>query len=143
MNKKTTETVPLSVGEQFLYESIVSLMGRLFLPDNMNSYACCYDILGRIDLKGRRVSADLRRLCEERNISIEKKRLEMFLMLESDVHMRKKWESYMLASGKDKSLEWDKVFGRVKSFISPLWSAMCEDGFYLCDWIGELGRYMD
>ena len=143
MTKTTTDIVSESVEEQFLYESIVSIMTRLFLPDNMNSYACCYDILGRIDLKGRKATADLKRIFDERGISIEKKRLEMFKICESDVHMRQKWSDYAEASGKSDEMDWNKVYGRIWDFISPLWSALCEDSFYLSDWIGELGRYMD
>ena len=143
MNKTTYKTVPDQVEEQLLYESIVSVMERLFLPDNMNSYACCYDILGRIDIKGRKVSVDLKDLFSEKGISIDKKRLEMFLLCETDVYMRKKWDSYAASTGKPEEMTWDVVYGRIKDFISPLWSAMCEDGFYLSDWIGELGRYLD
>jgi len=143
MNKTTSEAVSLQVEEQFLYESIVSVMTRLFLPDNMNSYACCYDILGRSDIRGRRATADLRRIFSERNISIEKKRLDMFMLCETDVYMRKKWEHYTRISGKTDAPAWEEVYGRIWDFISPLWSAMCEDGFYLCDWIGTLGRYLD
>ena len=143
MKKTTNESVSFQVEEQFLYESIVSVMTRLFLPDNMNSYACCYDILGRTDIKGRRATADLMRIFSEKGISIEKKRLEMFRLCESDVCMRKKWEHYVKVSGKTDAPAWEEVYGRINDFITPLWTAICEDEFYLCDWIGGLGRYMD
>ena len=119
MNKTTSEAVSLQVEEQFLYESIVSVMTRLFLPDNMNSYACCYDILGRSDIRGRRATADLRRIFSERNISIEKKRLDMFRLCETDVYMRKKWEHYTRISSVPLSQFCLQESSRISSMRQP------------------------
>jgi len=143
MKITTEKNVSYTVEERFLYECLVSIMGRLFLPDNMSSYAECYNILGRIELKGRKACADIRDIFSEKGITIEKKRLDMFLLCDKDVYMRTKWEEYVETSQSKTNASWEEVYGRIVDFISPLWNALCEDEFYLCDWIGELGRYLD
>ena len=108
----------------------------------MGVYERIYDALGLLNFEGRPFQKKLEQYCEERQIVMDETRYKQMERYLNYPYMIKKWQAYRKRQ-KRQLPEWETVYGRLWTFLMPLWSAALQGLIYLGSWIPDLGRYLD
>lgn len=128
--------------EHIVAESLAQIIEKLELLNDLGCYQEVHGIIHREALDARIVQEQLGRLCRERHILPEEKRMTMLLEYRSYSYMRKRWNRY-LKTEKMTSPAWDEVMSDMEQFLKPIWEMILEDTIFIADWMPELQRFLD
>lgn len=127
--------------ESILAEDLFELMRKLELITDMEAYAEANEILKEYSISGRYILEEFTLMGEKEPKVVSMKRLEQITSYKNYGYMKKRWQQYERAHGKEKE-EWETVLTRILSFLGPVWKALCEDVVFFDDWMPELERFL-
>lgn len=127
--------------ENVLSEVTFEIMRKLELISDMKAYDQMNDILKTHTINGRRVLDELKAMGEKEPKVISMKRLEMIRSYIDYGYMKKRWLQYV-KKNPEKNEEWEKVMERLVAFLTPIWTALCENEIFFDDWMPELERFL-
>ena len=74
------------------------------------------------------------------------RRLEQLGGYRSYTYMKKRWNRYCKRQDKlsehHDSAGWEETLDLILDFLTPVWSAFCNDEIFYDDWMPELGRFL-
>ena len=127
--------------ESILAESLFEIMRKLELISDMEAYAEANEILKEYSISGRYILEEFTTMSEKEPKVVSMKRLEQVSSYKNYGYMKKRWQQYERAHGKDKE-DWEAVVTRILSFLAPVWKALCENEIFFDDWMPELERFL-
>ena len=127
--------------EVLLAERFMEITTKLELIQDMSAYYDVFFLLNHESVDGRKVKDYIRILCDNKNIKMDKNRVEHIVQYEEYPYMRKKWKSF-LRPEKATELKWSDVIERFVHFYHPIWDAIVEDRVFFGDWMPELNRFL-
>jgi hypothetical protein len=128
--------------EYITADCMSEILEKLELINDMSVYQKLYTILTREPLDGRKIQQQLTLKCQEKNISIDQKRMDILLTYHDYTYMKKKWKKYLKSENKA-TPSWEEVTDAVNAMFVPVWKIMMEDIIFLGAWMPELLRYLD
>lgn len=141
-NNNQKVTIRCFPDEYVMIEKFLDILEKLEFVNDFSIYMNLYEILRRQPVSGRKVWELLNKSCKKRGIPIEPQRFELLASYRTSSYMKKKWKAYLRHEKKTEP-SWEEVTRLIDAFFSNIWKCMCQDVFYLGDWIPELGRFMD
>ena len=142
MEASKTSPIPCYPLEEQFFDDLAEALKNLELIRDMGVYERIYDALGLLSFEGRPFQKKLEQYCEERQIVMDETRYKQMERYLNYPYMIKKWQAYRKRQ-KRQLPEWETVYGRLWTFLMPLWSAALQGLIYLGSWIPDLGRYLD
>lgn len=142
MEKNKTMEYLQYPAEIILAEQLFSILEKMELIPDMQSYACVYEILKNEAVDGRHVREMLWKFCKAAHFSLESDRAEDILSYKNYTYMRKRWEKY-LRRRKQKEPSWEAVMEVLEAFLPRVWASICEDEVMIGDWMPDLRRFLD
>ena len=140
-NKK--ECIYLSYAkENVLSEEIFEIMSKLELISSMEAYDVANEVLKTQSISGRHIIENLKLMGEKEPKVITKKRLEQVTSYKNYGYMKKRWQQYVRVHKSDAEI-WEEAMERILAFLTPIWTALCDDKIFLEDWMPELNRFLD
>ena len=127
--------------ESILSESLFEIMRKLELISDMETYDTVNEILKSQTVSGRHVLEDFEMMGKKEPKVVSMRRLQQMKSYRDYAYMKKKWQQYE-KKHKDEFEEWELLMERLLAFLSPIWTALCEDEVFLDDWMPELGRFL-
>lgn len=127
--------------ESILAESLFDIMRKLELISDMEAYAEANEILKEYSVSGRYILDEFVAMGEKEPKVISMKRLEQLSSYKNYGYMKKRWQQYERAHGKNKE-DWENVLKRILSFLGPVWKALCENEIFFDDWMPDLERFL-
>jgi hypothetical protein len=134
-------TYPIYAPENRLSHGIFTIVERLELISDMESYYEVYQILKNESLKGRRVVEEMRLLVDASPRVKKEQRLEQVAGYRSYAYMKKRWKQYLHNHGRE-PLSWEDVLDLILVFLKPIWHCLCNDEVFFDDWMPEIGRFI-
>lgn len=128
--------------EYIIADCMSEILEKLELINEMSVYQKLYTILTKEPLDGRKIQQQLVMKCQEKNINIDKKRMDILLSYHNYTYMKKKWKKYLKSENKA-TPSWEEVTDAVNAMFEPVWKTMMEDLIFLGAWMPELLRYLD
>ncbi len=128
--------------EYAVAEAAAKILQQLELIGEMEPYLQVYRMIHEEALEGRRLKEALGIEAEKRHIRLSEKPFKIWMTYEEYAFMKKKWKSFL----RQKSLSepsWKDCFNDIKTFLTPLWTALCDDEMFFLDWMPDLQRYFD
>ena len=116
-------------------------MRKLELISDMEAYAEANEILKEYSISGRYILEEFTVMGEKEPKVVSLKRLEQISSYKKYGYMKKRWQQYERAHGKEKE-DWEAVITRILSFLDPVWKALCENEIFFDDWMPELERFL-
>ncbi|MEE1216087.1 MAG: hypothetical protein U0K78_01030 [Agathobacter sp.] len=142
---KTIETNVYSP-ESILAEQLFEIMDKLELVRDMKLFADSYGILREYSVSGRRIIDFFKAKSQEKPKVASMRRLEQLGGYRSYTYMKKRWNQYCKRqeklSGHYDSTGWEETLDLILDFLTPVWSAFCNDEIFYDDWMPELGRFL-
>lgn len=142
---KTIETTVYSP-ESILGEQLFEIMDKLELVRDMKLFADSYDILKEYSVSGRRMIDFFKAKSQEKPKVASMRRLEQLGGYRSYTYMKKRWNRYCKRQDKlpehYDSAGWEETLDLILDFLTPVWSAFCNDEIFYDDWMPELGRFL-
>jgi hypothetical protein len=132
---------PIYAPESLLCREILSIVERLELISDMESYYNAYRILKTESLKGRDVLDEMSGLLKASPKVKKEQRVEQISGYRSYAYMRKRWEKYTRHHGHEE-LKWEEVLDLSLTFLKPIWHCICSDEVFFDDWMPEIGRFI-
>lgn len=128
--------------EYIIADCMSEILEKLELINDMSVYQKLYTILTKEPLDGRKIQQQLMVKCQEKNIGIDQKRMDILLSYRGYTYMKKKWKKYLKSENKSIP-SWEEVTDAVNAMFEPVWKTMMEDLIFLGAWMPELLRYLD
>ena len=142
METSKTSPIPSYPLEEQFFDDLAEALKNLELIRDMGVYERIYDALALLSFEGRPFQKKLEQYCAERHIVMDETRYKQMERYLNYPYMIKKWQAYRKRQ-KRQLPEWEIVYGRLWTFLMPLWSAALQGLIYLGSWIPDLGRYLD
>ena len=127
--------------EQVLIDSVVEILVKMELITDLSAYDRAYSILSAEVLDGRHVRERLSAALLEKNMAVDKKRLNMLLSYRDYSYMKKKWKTYLRGEKKD-APSFEEVMDVIGAFLTPLWDSLSADTVFFGDWMPDLKRFL-
>ena len=112
----------------------------------MKLFADSYDILKEYPVSGRRMIDFFKAKSQEKPKVASMRRLEQLGGYRSYTYMKKRWNRYCKRQDKLSehydSAGWEETLDLILDFLTPVWSAFCNDEIFYDDWMPELGRFL-
>jgi hypothetical protein len=134
-------TYPIYAPENRLCQEIFTIVERLELISDMESYYYAYRILKSQHLNGRYVMDEMSRFLETSPRVKKEQRIEQLAGYRSYGYMRKRWDKYLRHHGHEE-LDWQEVLDLIVTFLKPIWHALCCDEMFFDDWLPDIGRFI-
>ena len=128
--------------EESLAEHLFQVVKNLELINEMEHYLRIYEILKNSPVSGRKLSVRLKELCEKENVSVQKNIITLLQKYRDYTYMKRKWKS-LLRRQHIEEPSWEEVMDELLLFFEPVWNTLCEEDFFLGDWMPELSRFLD
>lgn len=132
--------------ESRLGEQLFEIMDRLELVSDMKPFGVAYEILKRYSVSGRQIIDIFKAKAEKKPRAVSMHRLEQVCGYRSYTYMKKRWEQYCKRlTGHQKeyvNAGWEETLDLILDFLTPVWSAFCNDEIFYDDWMPELGRFL-
>lgn len=128
--------------EMLLTEQLLLILLHMELIPEMQPYDRIYSILSKETIDGRHMRELLTQAVGNKEMEVDRERLEEILSYKNYTYMRKRWEKY-LRQGKRKEPSWDEVMDTISQFLPGIWNAICRDEVFFGDWMPDLGRFLD
>ncbi len=123
-------------------ENLALILQKLELIDDMRLYLLVYEALHQEVLEGRRLKDALQLRCNMLHVNMTEKPLEIWKSYGDYTYMKKKWKAFLRQKNKSEP-EWKDCFENIKTFLEPVWTAVCEDDIFFMDWMPDLQRFFD
>ena len=142
MDEKKSFTYFSYSRENILSEDLFEIMRKLELLSDMGCYDRVNEILKNHSISGRYIMEDFKLMGQKEPKVVTMKRLQQVTDYKEYTYMKKKWQQYARhqREGYD---EWEVVMKRLLSFLTPIWTAFCEDEVFLDDWMPEIERFLN
>ena len=127
--------------ENILAEDLFEIMRKLELISDMGCYDRVNEILKSHAISGRHIIDEFYLLREKEPKVVTQKRLRQLSSYKGYGYMKKKWQQYAKHQ-KEEYDDWESLLTRITRFLSPIWTALCEDEIFLDDWMPELERFL-
>lgn len=127
--------------ENILAEDIFEIMRKLELISDMGCYDRVNEFLKKYSINGRHIFEDLKKMGDKEPKVITTKRLKQVCGYKTYGYMRKRWQQYA-RNQKENYDDWESVMNRLEKFITPIWTALCEDEIFFDDWMPEIERFL-
>lgn len=127
--------------ESILSEALFEIMRKLELISDMETYDIVNETLKSQTINGRHVLEDFAMMGKKEPKVVSMRRLQQMNSYRNYGYMKKKWQQYE-KKHKEDTEEWELLMERLMAFLSPIWTALCEDEIFLDDWMPELGRFL-
>jgi hypothetical protein len=132
---------PIYESEDRLCRELFTIVDRLELINDMESYYYVYRILKSRNIKGRHITDEMNALLEASPRVRKEQRIEQIAGYRSYAYMRKRWDKYMRHHGHEE-LAWEDVLDLIVNFLKPIWNCLCRDEIFFDDWVPEIGRFI-
>ena len=106
----------------------------------MKPYAVAYSILKENSVSGRHIVEIFRQKAEAKPRVVSMRRLEQVSGYRSYAYMRRRWQQHSKRNRLEVS--WEDALDLILEFLTPLWSAFCNNEIFFDDWMPELGRFL-
>ena len=116
-------------------------MRKLELISDMEAYGEANQILKEYSISGRYILEEFAAMGQKEPKVVTMKRLQQVASYKDYGYMKKRWQQYERKHGDPKE-EWESVVMRILAFLSPVWTALCEDEIFFDDWMPELERFL-
>ena len=126
--------------ESILAEQIFEIMEKLELVSDMKPYAVAYSILKENSVSGRHIVEIFRQKAEAKPRVVSMRRLEQVSGYRSYAYMRRRWQQHSKRNRLEVS--WEDALDLILEFLTPVWSAFCNNEIFFDDWMPELGRFL-
>jgi len=140
-NDKKTGSYYSYSKESILSEALFEIMRKLELISDMESYDVVNDIIKSQTISGRHIIEDLMILAQKEPKVLSMKRLDQIASYKKYGYMKKKWQQYE-KKHKEAYVDWEEIVERLLAFLTPIWTALCENEIFFDDWMPELGRFL-
>jgi len=127
--------------EQVLAKHLFEIIRMLELINEMNHYYDAYKILTEYPVNGRKVKDSLMAMCQDKNININTKRIEMLKGFGNYTYMKKKWKVQLRQKNKSEP-SWSDLMECLISFLGPIWETMENGTVFIGDWMPQLKRFL-
>ena len=132
--------------ESRLGEQLFEIMDKLELVSDMKPYGDAYEILKRYSVSGRQIIDIFKVRAKNKPKTVSMHRLEQVYGYRSYAYMRKRWEQYCKRLTRQQRVYanagWEETLDLILDFLTPVWSAFCNDEIFYDDWMPELGRFL-
>ena len=133
--------------ESRLGEQLFEIMDKLELVSDMKPYGDAYEILKRYSVSGRQIIDNFKVRAKNKPKTVSMHRLEQVYGYRSYAYMKRRWEQYCkrldtTAEGHMRNAGWEETLDLILDFLTPVWSAFCNDEIFYDDWMPELGRFL-
>jgi hypothetical protein len=120
---------------------VYEIMKKLELISDMAAYDIVNEILKTESVSGRHIMEKMSELSETEPRVLRQKRLEQIAEYRNYTYMKQRWERYQKNKRQEKE-EWEFIIDRFMNFITPIWTALCNNEIFFDDWMPELGRFL-
>jgi hypothetical protein len=134
-------TYPIYAPENRLSQAIFTIVDRLELISDMESYYEVYQILKNVPINGRSAMEEIGALLEASPQVKRGQRIEQLAGYRDYTYMKKRWKKYQRNHGQE-PLPWEEVLDRILAFLKPIWHCLCNDEVFFDDWMPEIGRFI-
>ncbi len=128
--------------ECILAEALFEMLRKLELVADMSVYSVANSILQQHSISGRHIIEEFKYLGDKEPKVISLRRLQQIDGYRTYAYMEKKWQQYEKRQGREPE-EWSVVLDRIMKFLTPVWTALCENEIFFDDWMPELERFLD
>lgn len=128
--------------ETALAEHFIKIMRDLELLNDLSSYYIIYELLKKEMNSSRKVTEQIEEFAKKAHIQPNQERFDMLCSYKDSPYMKKRWKTY-LKREKKTSPAFEEVMEILIAYFSPIWGAFLEGGYYLGDWMPEIGRFID
>ena len=132
--------------ESRLGEQLFEIMDKLELVSDMKPYGDAYEILKRYSVSGRQIIDIFKVRAKNKPKTVSMHRLEQVYGYRSYAYMRRRWEQYCKRLTRQQRAYanacWEETLDLILDFLTPVWSACCNDEIFYDDWMPELGRFL-
>lgn len=132
--------------ESRLGEQLFEIMDKLELVSDMKPYGDAYEILKRYSVSGRQIIDIFKVRAKNKPKTVSMHRLEQVYGYRSYAYMRRRWERYCKRLTRQQrayaNAGWEETLDLILDFLTPVWSAFCNDEIFYDDWMPELGRFL-
>lgn len=132
--------------ESRLGEQLFEIMDKLELVSDMKPYGDAYEILKRYSVSGRQIIDIFKVRAKNKPKTVSMHRLEQVYGYRSYTYMRRRWERYCKRLTRQQrayaNAGWEETLDLILDFLTPVWSAFCNDEIFYDDWMPELGRFL-
>lgn len=142
MENNKTYQVAVYPAEEQLFDDLGEVLTKLELIGDMSVYERIYETLGLLSFEGRQFQKRLNEYCASQGILMDAVRYAQMERYLTYPYLIKKWKAY-LKKQRRTIPTWEEVYGRMWTFLMPLWAASLQGMVYLGGWIPDLGRYLD
>ncbi len=128
--------------ESVLCENIFEIMKKLELIADMEAYAMVNQMIQTQTLDGKYITDELMVYIEKEPKIFTLKRLEQMKSYGTYSYMKKRWKQYVKCN-EIPCEEWEVVHERILKFVSPVWTALCNNEIFFGDWMPEIQRFLE
>ncbi len=128
--------------EAALAEHFINIMRDLELLNDLSSYYIIYELLRKEMNSSRKVTEQMEEFVKKAHIQPDQKRFDMLCSYKDSPYMNKRWKNY-LKREKKKTPSFEEIMDILIAYFTPIWGAFLEGGYYLGDWMPEIGRFID
>ncbi len=127
--------------EIVLADSIIEVVKKLELINDMSYYDKCYQILSTETVDGRRMQECLAKKIKSGKLLLENGSIDRIVAYKNYKFMEKKWKKYKKQQG-HLEIQWEELVEVVTCFFNPIWNALLKDEIFFGDWMPELKRFI-